>query len=276
MDAPSRGDWEALAARLRPLPGAVVAFSGGVDSGVLLAACVEVLGVSRVLGAIADSPSLARRELAEARAFAAELGVELTVLGSREFEDPRYRANRGDRCYWCKEGLFTAAAPLARSRGWSLLYGENADDDPADRPGARSARERGVRAPLREAGWGKARVRAWARARGLPLADKPAAPCLASRIPVGVVVTPEALRRVEELEDALRARDFRVLRAREDGHGGVRLVFGAEELPRALAMAPELEGLARAVGYSRGRIDPIPYGSAALPLARIGKARGTD
>ncbi len=270
------GDWSALAEALRGLPGAVVAFSGGVDSTVLLAACAELLGPGRVLAVIADSPSLARAELAEARAAAAALGVPLQELCTDELADPRYRANAGDRCFWCKEALFVAAAPLAAERGWPLLYGENADDDPADRAGSRSARDRGVRAPLREAGWGKAAVRDWARARGLAAADKPAMPCLSSRIPVGTPVTRAALRRVEAFEGALRGRGYRELRGRDLPDGSVRLELAAGELAAAAAERLTLEVLAQAHGYRRlelgelhaatgGGTRPASAGSAAAP-----------
>lgn len=251
--------WEALEARLRKLPGMVVAFSGGVDSTVLVAAAAEVLGRARVLAVLADSPSLARSERREAEAMARRMRVELAVVQPRELEDPRYVANTGDRCFWCKEALFQAAEPLARARGWVLAYGENADDDPADRPGSRSARARGVRAPLREAGWGKALVRAWARARGLPVADKPAMPCLASRIPVGVPVTAGSLARVEQVEAELRKLGFRILRARHLAEDRLRLEFGADELPRARRMEAELRRVGEGAGYREVVVDPRGY-----------------
>ncbi|RMH04662.1 MAG: ATP-binding protein [Planctomycetota bacterium] len=250
------GGWDGLAERLAGLPGAVVAVSGGVDSAVLLAAAADLLGPERTLAVVADSPSLARSELAAAERLASRLGVELIRLATRETEDPRYRANTGDRCFWCKEALFAAAEPIARARGWPLCYGENADDDPADRPGSRSAAARGVRAPLREAGWGKARIRARARELGLEQADKPAMPCLASRIPVGVEVGIEALRRIEAFEGALRRRGYRELRGRDLPDGTVRLELAAEELPRAEGEREELAALARASGYRRLELAP--------------------
>lgn len=238
-----------LRAELIALPGAVIAFSGGVDSAVLLAAALEWLGPERVAAVLADSPSLARREAAEARALAAELGAELIVLATDEFEDPRYRANAGDRCFWCKEALFRAAEPIARARGWALCYGENLDDVGEDRPGARAAAARGVRAPLRDAGWDKATVRAFARARGLTVAEKPAAPCLASRLPVGVSVERGRLARVEALEEALRGRGFRVLRARHASDEHAVLEVGDEELARARSLEALLRADAALLGY---------------------------
>jgi len=253
---------------LEPLPGAMVAFSGGVDSSVLLCACLEILGRHRAAAVLADSPSLARREYREAREVAAGLGAELIELRTREGEDPRYLENRGDRCYWCKEALFTGAEPLARARGWALLYGENADDVARDRPGSRSAGERGVLAPLREAGWTKEMVRAFARARSLPVADKPAMPCLASRIPAGQRVTLEALARVERLEDALRARGYRIVRARHLSRQVVRLEFGPRELARAREESLLLAGLAHRAGFERLEIDPGGYGQGRSALLR--------
>lgn len=254
---------DGLAGILAGMPGVVVAYSGGVDSAALLAAALDALGPERVLAVIADSPSLAREELAAARAQAEALGAPLRVLATDELEDPRYRANSGDRCFWCKEALFAAAAPLAAARGWILCYGENADDDPADRPGARSAAARGVRAPLREAGWGKSRVRAYARARGLPSADKPAAPCLASRLPVGVPVARATLERVERLEESLRRRGFSVLRARHHAEDRAVLEFGESELERARGLEPWLRADAALAGYARVELRAYRGGGAA-------------
>lgn len=239
----------ALDERLARHDGLVVAFSGGVDSSVLLAEALRVLGPKRVVAALADSVSLARAEADIARRVAADLGAELHELQTDELEDPRYRANSGDRCYWCKEALFTAAEALAEERGWALAYGEILDDLHGHRPGARSAAERGVCAPLREAGWDKERVRARARALGLEVAEKAAAPCLASRLPVGVEVDASALRRVEAVEEGLHARGYRVLRARHYGDTEMVLEFAAEELARAEAESAELRALAAAQGY---------------------------
>ena len=256
--------WARLKEQLRDLPGAVVAFSGGVDSTVLLAACAEILGKVRVRAVIADSASLARSELAEARRLAASLGVELTELRTGELGDPRYRANAGDRCFWCKEALFEGATPLAAALGWPLLYGENLDDGSDHRPGARSAAQRGVRAPLRDAGWTKQIVRAYARSRGLPVADKPSNPCLASRLPVGVPVSRAALARVEEVEAALRRRGYRILRARHLDDRRLRLEFGEADLERALGEAGHLAELGRSAGYATVEVDPRGYRSGSV------------
>lgn len=263
MENRSAFDWPALAARLEGLPGLVVAFSGGVDSTVLLAAALEVLGPDQVLAVIADSPSLARAEKEDALRIAAALGASLQILDTRELEDPRYRANSGDRCFWCKEQLFTYAEPVAAQKGWPLAYGENASDVGDHRPGSQSAAARGVLAPLREAGWEKTHVRAYAAARQLDVAEKPAAPCLASRIAVGVAVDLEALEQVEQLETALKERGYRILRARHLGGETGALEFEASEMPRATAEWPALQALAAEYGFRDCSLRTYRSGSVA-------------
>ncbi len=267
--APGAEAWTRLQAALSSMPGAVVAFSGGVDSAVLLAAAREVLGAERVLAVIAVSPSLAREELASARVQAAQIGVELIELETRELDDPRYRANAGDRCFWCKEALFTTASPLAEARGWDLCYGENADDAGEHRPGARSAAARGVRAPLREAGWGKAEVRSFARLRGLSSAEKPAAPCLASRLPVGVPVSRTALDQLEKLEESVRGRGFRIVRVRHFAADRAVLEIGAEELERAQAILSLLRADAEILGYAHLDLRAYRSGAVAGPALQV-------
>lgn len=257
-------DLPALEAQMASLPGLVVAFSGGVDSTVLLAAACDLLGTDRVLAATADSPSLARTELAEAEALATEIGVTLHILATEEMQDPRYLVNRGDRCFWCKEQLFTHAAALAESRGWPLAYGENADDRADDRPGARSAAARGVLAPLRDAGWSKAQVRAYASERGLPVAEKPAAPCLSSRIATGVPVTLDALERIENLEAAIKQSGYAVVRARHLGGVEGMLEFEARDLSRAKQEWPRLRALAADFGFLDCGLRTYRSGSVAL------------
>jgi len=207
----------ALEAHLAPLPGVLVAFSGGVDSGVLLAAAVRVLGAERVIAATAVSPSLPAAEREGAAAFGASLGVRHEFPRTDELSRPGYVANAGDRCAFCKTELIEVLNPLAARLGIAdVVTGTNADDVVAGfRPGIRAAAERGAWTPLARAGLTKADVRALARRWELPLADKPAAACLASRIAYGVPVSAQKLARVEAAEAGLR-------RALADAGLGVR------------------------------------------------------
>jgi uncharacterized protein len=237
-----------LEALLDALDGLAVAFSGGVDSAVLLHAAHARLG-ERALGVIADSPSLPRAELARARAFAAERGIALEVVATAELADARYTANAGDRCFFCKEALFAAMELVARRRGLATLaFGEIADDALDHRPGSTSARARGVRGLLAEAGFAKTDVRRYAREHDLPMWDQPASACLASRLPIGTTVTAERLARVERAEEAVRALGFRVLRVRDHGTRA-RVEVGADERERAGALANALAAALRLEGF---------------------------
>ncbi len=241
---------ERLRKRLASLRRVAVAFSGGVDSSVLLHAAFAELRKGAV-GLIADSPSLPRRELEDARDVARRIGAELVVLSTDEMEDERYRENRGDRCYFCKSALFRAMEPWARANGFcALAFGEITDDLLDDRPGARAAREFGVVAPLRESGFSKEDVRHYAREAGLSVADKPASACLASRLSVGTRVTRERLARIERSEDALRALGLRQLRVRD--HGDLaRVEVGVGDLERARAELEEIRRVLGAEGFDR-------------------------
>ena len=207
LAAAERVDAEGVAAALAGVGRLGIAFSGGVDSAVLLAVALRALGPERVVALLAVSTSLAADEHVLARQVAADLHANLVEFATREGDRPEYRANGPDRCYHCKAELFERidAEQVTAHRLDAVAYGENADDAVApDRPGARAASEHAVLRPLASAGLTKARVRALARALGLRVADKPAAPCLASRIPHGDEVTPEKLAQVEAAERALR------------------------------------------------------------------------
>ena len=235
---------------LGTLPDLVVAVSGGVDSAVLLHAAARTLG-PRCAGVIGDSPSLPRRDLAEARELAARVGVELAVLATGELERDEYRRNDGTRCYWCRQTLFEAMGEWALARGFTTLaYGEITDDLGEHRPGRAAAAELAVRAPLREAGFSKEDVRRYAREHGLPAAEKPASACLASRLAPGTTVTRERLERVEHAEELVRALGFGLLRVRDRGEEA-RVEVEARELARAEALAERIAGELVPLGFRR-------------------------
>lgn len=248
---------------LRAEAGWVIAFSGGVDSSVLLAAAAETVGKDCVLAVIADSASLARRELASAQRTAASLGVAVELLQTAEMEDPRYRANAGDRCFWCKEALFLGAQEFASARGWALAYGEHVDDHGDHRPGAKSAALRKVRAPLAEAGWSKEDIRDYARDRGLAVADKLSSPCLASRVAVGQAVSPQVLAKIEAVEAAAHDLGLALVRARHLDDMHLRLECGEAEWPRAQDLLHKLQALAKDHGYQELTLARYQRGSVA-------------
>jgi uncharacterized protein len=259
----------ALADQFAPLPGVLVAFSGGVDSGVVLAAAVRSLGVERVVAATAVSPSLPAAEREAAEEFARSLGVRHEQPRTAELERAGYRANAGNRCAFCKAELVDVLTPLAARLGIAdVVTGTNADDLRAGfRPGIRAATERGAWAPLARAGMTKDDVRAAARRWGLPLADKPAAACLASRIAYGVPVSAEGLARVEAAEVALRTAmtgaglAVRDLRIRDLGGDLARVEVDAALAPE-LARRPEV--LASVRGFGRVEVDPRGFRSGSM------------
>jgi len=199
---------------LRSYDSCLVAYSGGVDSVFLAWVAHEVLG-PRALAVIADSPSLPRREFAEAVAIAGQFRIPLRVVQTQEFDNPAYLANPNNRCYFCKQELFTELAPLARAEGFAVIvYGENASDIGDHRPGAKAAAEFEVRAPLKEAGLTKAEIRELSAQFDLPTADKPQMACLSSRIPYGESVSPEKLQMIEQAEYVLKDLGFYDVRVR--------------------------------------------------------------
>lgn len=253
----------ALEAILRAHAPLVVAYSGGVDSACLLTFAHRVLG-DRVLGVIADSPSLPRAALADALEVARRFGAAVEVVATDELEDPRYAENPLNRCYFCKAELFQRLDALARERGFAAIaYGENADDPAHLRPGSKAAAEFSVLAPLKQAGLTKADVRALSRELGLPTADAPAQPCLSSRIPHGTPVTREALALVEAGEAFVRSLGFRVFRVRyvAGEPPSARVQIAPEEMPRLAAV--DLDGGLRAAGFASVEIDPHGYRPAA-------------
>lgn len=239
-----------------------VAFSGGVDSSLVLALAVRAKGRDRVLAVLGVSPSLAERERREAHRVAGIIGVPLVEVYPQEMSDPRYVANDGRRCYFCKYELYSRsmADAVAANGADGLINGDTADDLlRGDRPGKEAAVELGVRSPLAEAGIGKAMVREFARELGLPVWDKPSSPCLASRIPQAVPVTIGRLREVEKAEDGLRDMGLRELRVRHRNESAV-VQLGQRDLERTRdqGTAKRMEQVVLAAGFKSMQLSSEP------------------
>lgn len=249
-----------------------VAFSGGVDSSVLLALAVRALGADHVLAVIGVSPSLPAAELTAARAVASQVGAPLVEVATREGDRPAYRANGPDRCFHCKDELFGRIEDvlIERYNLTALAYGENADDAVRpDRPGAYAASAHRVLRPLADARVAKGDVRAIARALGLPCADKPAAPCLASRIPHFEEVTPAKLAQVEAAEAAVRSFGFADCRVRHHGQLA-RIELPSGDLASARRIrAPLLAAVRSAGGFAVATLDLRGLQSGAFTMAAL-------
>lgn len=265
----------ALERRIGALGGVIVAFSGGVDSSLVAALSVRALG-ERAIAVTGVSPALASGELDGAREVARAVGISHELIATDELASADYRRNDRFRCFHCKTELYSRLSQLARARGYAaVLSGANGDDAGDWRPGLRAAADHGVIHPLLELGVDKQTVRALAEQLGVPSAQKPASPCLASRIPYGAPVERRTLARIDRAERAVAALGYRVFRVRHHGSVG-RLALDAAELGRLDAEPARRAALERAIcsaGYAAAEIDPLPFRSGSLNDALVLEAQ---
>ncbi len=251
---------------LRELKRVAVGFSAGVDSTFLLKVAVDTLGPANVVAVTADSESLTRAELDEARKLTAQMGVEHAIVRTDEMDDPNYRANPANRCYYCKQALFRKLDEFGAQRGsMVMVIGVNTDDFADWRPGLQAGKERGVRMPAAEAGMSKADVRELSRQMGLPTHDKPSSPCLASRLPYGEEITPEKLTQIERSEAFLHSIGFAVCRVRHHGNMA-RIEVPTDQIERLCepATRARIDAALREFGYQYVAVDIRGFRSGSL------------
>jgi pyridinium-3,5-biscarboxylic acid mononucleotide sulfurtransferase len=265
LDAETQEKYEHLQVILRDMQSVLVAYSGGVDSALLLKVAYDVLR-DRALGAIASSPAYAPEETRDAIAVAQQMGLPLVTLETHELEDERYSKNDVNRCYFCKTELFTHLEPLAKEHNLRYIaYGINLDDLGDFRPGQRAAHEFAVRGPLKEAGMGKREIRAVARMLEVPVWDKPAMACFSSRIPYGSKVDVASLQMVYKAEKLLHELGFRQLRVRH--HDKIaRIEVERSEIPRLIEeeMSRTVTDGLRKIGYSYVTVDLLGYRTGSM------------
>jgi uncharacterized protein len=260
------GDLEGLRVGLERIGPMVVAFSGGADSAFLAWVATDTLGPESVRCVTAVSPSLAPEERADCRRLAADWGLSFTEVETDELADPEYSANDGSRCFHCKSALMECLAPIAAAGAAVVVLGVNTDDLGDHRPGQQAALEAGARFPLVEAGMAKADVREWSRQLGLRTWDKPAAACLASRVPYGTPVTLGTLRSVAEAESGLRSLGFAQLRVRHYGDTA-RIEVPPEDLAAVVSRRREVSAAVHRAGYRYVTLDLDGFRSGNLNQA---------
>ena len=265
IDVETQAKYEHLQTILKDMESVLVAYSGGVDSALLLKVASDVLG-TKAMGVIASSPAYAAEETEEALAVAEQMGISVITLETHELQDERYVANDFNRCYFCKTELFTQLKPLAKQHNLRhIAYGVNKDDDGDFRPGQRAAREFSVRGPLKEAGMGKREIRAVARLLGVPVWNKPAMACFSSRIPYGNKIDIATLQMIYKAEKLLRDLGFRQVRVRH--HDKIaRIEVERTELPRLFEdqiSRVVTDGL-RKIGYTYVTVDLLGYRTGSM------------